>query len=301
MNRFYTVLRNLCWAFGADLLFFVILVISGLLEHSVPICISEVIFAVGWGGGFVALSFGTSLAVGLGLTRPIGKDVVPKTWVALLGVASGVFILLALAYAYFIMPHVVCCQTVRFEQKRFVNSKSVETRMNRGETGPSARDASQAANAMILAEQADTLRRDLRRKFDLRNAKDVDVYGKETAREIERIYQTYAQGNEVESEELKTLLEKYSDANRTGCAVMYAGQRAGKEDEKWFRLAIEKSSDCYYGDGVCVGAYARWYLAGLYKELGKTEEAEKLISEIKALYPDAVNHRGRPLAVSLGR
>lgn len=159
-----------------------------------------------------------------------------------------------------------------------------------------------ATNAVASAADRGRARRlALRKKVGERARKDFEKYGKEGLREIERLYRAYSQSKEVEPEELKTLLEKYSDANRTGCAVMYAGQRAGKEGEKWFRLAIEKSSDCYYGDGVCVGAYARWYLAGLYKELGKTEEAEKLISEIKALYPDAVNHRGRPLAVSLGR
>lgn len=268
MNRFYTVLRNLCWAFGVDLFFFMILIVSELLEHSVPIGVCEFIFGIGWVGGLVSLFFGTSLAVGLGLMRPIGKDVVPKMRVALLGFVSGVVILPALARAYFILPHVVCCQTARFEQMRYVNSRSAETKPKRGGAGPSARKVSLPTNAMILAEKAEALRRDLRSKFDLRNAKDVETYGKETSREIERIYQMYAEDKEVESDELKTLLEKYPDANRTGCAVMYAGQRAGKEGEKWFKLAIEKSSDCYYGDGVCVDAYARWYLAGLYTELG---------------------------------
>ena len=127
----------------------------------------------------------------------------------------------------------------------------------------------------------------------MRNAKDKATYGEDTFREIERIYQAYASSNEVETVELETLREKYPDANRTGCAVMYAGQRARLEGEKWFRLAIEKSSDCYYGDGACVGAYARYCLAGLCKRSGKSEEAKKLIAEIKTQYPDAITHRGR--------
>ena len=133
----------------------------------------------------------------------------------------------------------------------------------------------------------------LRKKVGARVDKDVEVYGKEGVREIERLYRAYSKTREVETEDLKTLLEKYPSANRTGCAVMYAGQRAKLDGEKWFRLAIEKSSDCYYGDGACVGAYARYYLAALCKRSGKSEEAKKLIAEIKSQYPDAVTHRGQ--------
>ena len=133
----------------------------------------------------------------------------------------------------------------------------------------------------------------LRKKVGARVDKDVEAYGKEGVREIERLYRAYSKTREIETEDLKTLLEKYPSANRTGCAVMYAGQRAKLEGEKWFRLAIEKSSDCYYGDGACVGAYARYYLAGLCKRSGKSEEAKKLIAEIKSQYPDAVTHRGQ--------
>lgn len=133
----------------------------------------------------------------------------------------------------------------------------------------------------------------LRKKVGARVDKDVEAYGKKGIRDIERLYRAYSKTREVETEELKTLLEKYPAANRTGCAVMYAGQRARLEGEKWFRLAIEKSSDCYYGDGACVGAYARYYLAGLCKRSGKSEEAKKLIAEIKSQYTDAVTHRGQ--------
>lgn len=158
---------------------------------------------------------------------------------------------------------------------------------------------SDQATTNVAASAVDPLaarRLALRKKVGARVDKDVEAYGKEGVREIERLYRAYSKTREVETEELKTLLEKYPAANRTGCAVMYAGQRARQEGEKWFRLAIEKSSDCYYGDGACVGAYARYYLARLCKRSGKSEEAKKLIAEIKSQYPDAVTHRGQPFS-----
>ena len=151
-----------------------------------------------------------------------------------------------------------------------------------------------ATNAAASAADPSVARRlGLRKKVGARVDKDVEAYGKEGVREIERLYRTYSKTREVETEALETLLEKYPAANRTGCAVMYAGQRARLEGEKWFRLAIEKSSDCYYGDGACVGAYARYYLASLCRRSGRSEEAKKLIAEIKTQYPDAITHRGQ--------
>lgn len=173
--------------------------------------------------------------------------------------------------------------------------QQVEPHENRSEAVSPARNEIQPANAASLAEYTER-RQELRRRFVLRNAKDKETYGEEVFREIERIYQAYASSSEVETAELGILLEKYPDANRAGCAVMYAGQRAKLDGEKWFRLAIKKSSDCYYGDGVCVGAYARYCLACLCEQCGKSEEAKKLIAEIKSLYPDAVTHRGQLLA-----
>ena len=154
-------------------------------------------------------------------------------------------------------------------------------------------DLATAKAAASAADPSVARRLALRKKVGARVDKDVEAYGKEGVREIERLYRAYSKTREVETEDLKTLLEKYPSANRTGCAVMYAGQRAKLDGEKWFRLAIEKSSDCYYGDGACVGAYARYYLAGLCKRSGKSEEAKKLIAEIKSQYPDAVTHRGQ--------
>ena len=128
----------------------------------------------------------------------------------------------------------------------------------------------------------------LRAKVAARAKADVDEYGRDGVRAIEMAYRAYSRSKDVDNEHLRTLIEKYPKANRTGCAVMYAGQRAqGSDDGKWFRLAMEKYADCMYGDGVQVGAYARLYLAGYLEAKGKKDEAKKLRDEILKLYPDA--------------
>lgn len=137
----------------------------------------------------------------------------------------------------------------------------------------------------------------LRAKVAARAKADVDEYGRDGVRAIEMAYRAYSRSKDVDNEHLRTLIEKYPKANRTGCAVMYAGQRAqGSDDGKWFRLAMEKYADCMYGDGVQVGAYARLYLAGYLESKGKKDEAKKLRGEILKLYPDARTHRGRKMS-----
>lgn len=297
MNRVYAILRNLCWAFGADLAFLLVLAVGGVLQYKVPEWMFAGILWVGYFGGLLSLFVGTSIAVGMGLMRPVAKDDDRKPLVAFLGVGSLMFILLGFLMVYLqvhlIVPHAVRCNALRAVMSK--DSQQVETNDDRGDAVSTVGDEKLSANVTYLAGQAER-RQELRRRFVLRNAKDKATYGEVTFREIERIYQAYASSNEVETVELETLMEKYPDANRTGCAVMYAGQRAKLDGEKWFRLAIKKSSDCYYGDGVCVGAYARYCLACLCEQSGKSEEAKKLIAEIKSLYPDAVTHRGQLLA-----
>ena len=139
---------------------------------------------------------------------------------------------------------------------------------------------------------------DLREKVKLRYDKDVAEYGKSAMREIERLYRAFSKTGDAAT--LDELLKRFPKACRTGCAVMYAGQRAkGDEAVKWFKKAIADHGDCHYGDGACVGAYARLYLATIYAKQGKTSEAEKLKDEIRTQFPDAVTHKGRPMKDAL--
>ena len=134
----------------------------------------------------------------------------------------------------------------------------------------------------------------VREKVKARYEKDSAEYGREAMRDIERLYRAFSKTGDTAT--LDELLKRYPKACRTGCAVMYAGQRAkGDEAVKWFKKAIADHGDCYYGDGACVGAYARLYLASIYEKQGKTSEAEKLKNEIRTQFPDAVTHKGRPM------
>ena len=130
-----------------------------------------------------------------------------------------------------------------------------------------------------------------------RMSQDAAVYGRDGMREIERLYRTYSSKAENADEALKSLIEKFPKANRTGCAVMYAAQHSrGEERIKWLNRAIEQYSDCVYGDGAQVGAYARWFLAREHMRKGDKSAAEKLYAEIRAKYPDAVTHKGKRFA-----
>ena len=140
--------------------------------------------------------------------------------------------------------------------------------------------------------------RGLREKVKLRYDKDVVEYGKSAMREIERLYRTFSKTSDATA--LDELLRRFPKACRAGCAVMYAGQRAkGEGAVKWFKKAIADHGDCYYGDGACVGAYARLYLASIYEKQGRKSEATKLKDEIRTQFPDAVTHKGRPMRDSL--
>ncbi len=136
-------------------------------------------------------------------------------------------------------------------------------------------------------------------KAKARMRKDLEVYSSEELGKIEKLYQVA--NKEWRSEEgknsLKELVSRYDKANRTGCALLYLGQMSkGDEQIGYLTKAIEGFSDCFYGDGAQIGAYARMYLAFRYKQDGKADKARALFEEIKAQYPNAIDHRGNLLA-----
>jgi hypothetical protein len=66
------------------------------------------------------------------------------------------------------------------------------------------------------------------------------------------------------------MIKKYPDINRTGCAMLYVAQKShGDERARYLQDCIEKFGECMYGDGVQVGAYARFLLAEDYKIKGE--------------------------------
>jgi hypothetical protein len=143
-----------------------------------------------------------------------------------------------------------------------------------------------------------------RAAFKRRCDADKQTYGEELFREIEILYQSANKDLKSPSANgiLKSLIEKYPKSNRAGCAAQYLGQHAsGKEKENFLRAAIRDFSDCYYGSGVQVGAYARFYLGRHYMGKGMTKEAQALFDEVRRDYPDAVNHQGQLLVDFLPR
>ncbi|MDF7806474.1 tetratricopeptide repeat protein [Pontiellaceae bacterium B12219] len=131
---------------------------------------------------------------------------------------------------------------------------------------------------------------------------DAEFLSRSDLRNIEKLYQTANADwkSEEAKKSLELLIANYPKANRTGCAVLYLGQMTkGAEQLKYLNSAIENYGDCYYGNGVNVGAYARLYLAMRYNKEGKTEAAEKLFEQIRTSYPDAVDHKGQLLTTHL--
>jgi hypothetical protein len=132
-----------------------------------------------------------------------------------------------------------------------------------------------------------------------RMRKDAEIYSSDELKEIENLYQVANKNWRTDEgkDSLKKLISKYDKANRTGCALLYLGQMSeGDEQVKYLKQAIENFSDCYYGDGVQVGAYARYYLAHHYRKSDESEKAAALFAELAELYPDAINHKGKLLS-----
>lgn len=155
----------------------------------------------------------------------------------------------------------------------------------------------------IEAQQAiDNRRKALGQKFTQKMAQDRAKYSDEQLREAEQLYQVANRnwGSPEATENLQAMIKKYPDLNRTGCAVLYLAQGAqGADRARYLQDCIEKFNDCFYGDGVQVGALARLLLANDYRGKGEQEKAEALYTEIKTRYADAIDHGGNLLVDEL--
>ena len=163
-------------------------------------------------------------------------------------------------------------------------------------------DLERAAAPAVEKAQAEQRVEQQRANARERMRQDLSVYTREQLQAIETLYQVANQ--KWQSDEarasLRELLEKYDHANRTGCAVLYLGQMTeGPEKEAHLRRAIKDFGDCRYGDGVQVGAYARFLLAGYLRATGDEQGARVLIDELRQDYEDAIDHRGRSLTAQL--
>lgn len=149
---------------------------------------------------------------------------------------------------------------------------------------------------------AENRRKAFRERFDKKMAEDRAKYTMEQLREAEQLYQVANQkwGTPEASESLQSMIKKFPDINRTGCALLYVAQRSeGDERVSYLKQCIEKFNGCFYGDGVQVGAYARFLLADYFSGKGEQEKAAALYAELKTQYADAIDHSGKLLLDSV--
>jgi TolA-binding protein len=152
-----------------------------------------------------------------------------------------------------------------------------------------------AQNAQALLQKNQIKARE-RMRADLKKHKQDEL------RKAEELYQVANKNwrSEEAKQSLQQMVEQFPDINRTGCAVLYLGQYAtGEERERLLTDAAEKYGDCYYGNGVQVGAYARFLLGLYYQENSQADKAKKLFDEIRTKYADATDHRGRSLVAQI--
>lgn len=158
-----------------------------------------------------------------------------------------------------------------------------------------------AAPATQPSAATDAQKNSAKQKARERAGKDRGKYTPEQLKEAEELYQV-ANKNWRSAEAqacLEKMVAKYPDLNRTGCALLYLGQYAKGEDRvKLLKDAIEKHSDCFYFNGCQVGGYGRYVLLLTYLDLGKKDEAQKLVDELNKDYAEAIDHKGN-LIVSM--
>ena len=150
----------------------------------------------------------------------------------------------------------------------------------------------------LTANQPDTNDHRQSLQFMMRTAQDRGKYTQAQLDDAERLYQVANQkwGTPEAKESLQTMVQKFPDMNRTGCAVLYLAQMSqGDERAQHLQDCIDKYNDCFYGDGAQVGAYARFLLAKDYKSQGDTLKAKALFNEIKANYAGAIDHNANLL------
>jgi len=153
---------------------------------------------------------------------------------------------------------------------------------------------------LLEAEEREEIVEVQRLRARLRMRDDKKLYNDAQLSEISQLY-AEAMRQQTPPEKKTKLLQKivsdFPKANRAGCAVQYLGQEAkGEKRIQYFKQAIANHGDCYYGDGVQVGPYARYYLANTYLEAGQKDQARPVLEEILQDYPEAINHQGHLLA-----
>ena len=138
-----------------------------------------------------------------------------------------------------------------------------------------------------------------RSKAQVRMRRDAEELSAEQLREIEELYQVANRewGSPQARQNLQEIVRRYPRSNRAGCALLYLAQmEQGAAQVELLEKAIADHSDSWYGDGVQVGAYARFLLGMAHHSGGRAEQAQALFAELAEDYPAAVDHKGTLLS-----
>jgi len=138
--------------------------------------------------------------------------------------------------------------------------------------------------------------------FEKRLAQDQGKLTQAQLQEAEQLYQVANTnwGTPEAIQSLQTMIKKYPDCDRAGCATLYLAQMSNGDDRaRYLQSCIDDYNDCYYGDGVQVGAFARFLLVQDYRSQGDDQKANVLSNEIKTKFAGAIDHQGNLLVDSL--
>jgi hypothetical protein len=72
-------------------------------------------------------------------------------------------------------------------------------------------------------------------------------------------------------------------------------QKGNKQETSLLKV-ISKYSDCYYGDGVNVGACAKYFLARYYLSRNKMEKVQSILNDLRKNHRTAISHNQKNLA-----
>lgn len=162
-------------------------------------------------------------------------------------------------------------------------------------TCPPAVPGSDKSGSSISERKREQALRENKRAAQEAMARDAKTFRGKELRELETEYQVINdryRDPEI-TDLLKAFLGKWDKGNRVGCSKLYLAKKSrGAEREALLRECITEFSDCYYLNGCQVGALARLHLWNDLKQAGKTEEADKLLAELKSKFALANTHTG---------
>ena len=154
-----------------------------------------------------------------------------------------------------------------------------------------------SSTAEELKPVEEAARIELKEQARERMRQDRKEYSRQELGELEELYQIANKNWKTDKAKAKKAMEElikdYKKANRTGCAVLYLGQLShGDERDKYLDQAIKKYSDCYYGNGVQVGGWARYLRILDLRSDENHEAADKLEKELRTKYNQSISHGG---------